>query len=292
MLEAFKFYRDLLIKDDNGKYMFIPSYSPEVGPIGHHPVVINATMDIAAIKMLLRNILSLETEGYIKSDYKDKCLEILNNLPDYEIDVNGELKEWLYPGFKNNNSHRHASHLLPLFYEVDPDFEKNPELKIAAIKAIENRLEYRRGKNGAEMAFGLVQKGLAAAHINDVDHAYECVDWLCHSYWSPAFTSYHDPGEIFNVDISGGLPAVVTEMIVQSSMNEIKLLPALPEKWSEGSIKGVRARGGFVVDMEWKDSRPASVTVTSLLGNPSKIRFKDEVREINLSKGQSQNWKF
>lgn len=288
MLEALKFYQDLLVKDDSGQYVFIPSYSPEVGPLGQHPVVINATMDIAAVKQLMRNLLILQEAGWIGTKYKQLCFEILNNLPDYAVDENGELKEWIYPGYENNNRHRHASHLYPLFYEVDPDFEQNPDLKKAAVAAIESRMKYRRGKNGAEMAFGLVQKGLAAAHLEDTEHAYECVDWLCHSYWSPAFTSYHDPGEIFNVDISGGLPAVVTEMIVQSSMNEIVLLPALPDEWSDGSIKGVLARGGFVIDMDWQDSTPVQVTVHSLLGNVSWIKFREKSWEIQLPRGESR----
>lgn len=182
MLEALEFYKHLLIKDESGQYKFNPSYSPEVGPLGYHPVVINATMDIAALKQLLRNLSTLAAQGRIDSKYEKDLEEILTNLPNYEIDENSELKEWIYPGFKNDNEHRHASHLNPLFYEVDPDFEKKRELKKAAITAIENRMKYRRGKHGAEMASGLVQKGLAAAHINDTEHAYECVDWLCNSY--------------------------------------------------------------------------------------------------------------
>jgi hypothetical protein len=292
MKEALIFYKDVLVKDGESRYMFVPSYSPEVGPLGEHPVVINATMDIAALRMLLNNFIKLIDDGWIDTIYKDECLEILNNLPSYEIDKNGELKEWTYPGLENNNRHRHASHLLPLFYEVDPEFKLNPELIKAAEQAIESRMKYRRGRNGAEMAFGLVQKGLAAAHINDVNHAYECVDWLCNSYWSPSFNSFHDPGEIFNVDISGGLPALVTEMIIQSSINEIILLPALPDEWPEGSIRGVRARGGFVVDMEWKDSKPVTVTVKSLLGNKGKLIFGDSVFDIELSKGESKTQEF
>ena len=125
MLEALEFYKHLLIKDESGQYKFNPSYSPEVGPLGYHPVVINATMDIAALKQLLRNLSTLAAQGRIDSKYEKDLEEILTNLPDYEIDENGELKEWIYPGFKNDNEHRHASHLYPLFYEVDPDFEKN-----------------------------------------------------------------------------------------------------------------------------------------------------------------------
>jgi hypothetical protein len=153
-------------------------------------------------------------------------------------------------------------------------------------------MKYRRGKNGAEMAFGLVQKGLAAAHIGDTEHAYECVDWLCNSYWSPAFTSYHDPGEIFNADICGGLPAVVAEMLIQSSMYEINLLPVLPAQWPEGKIEGVRARGGFIIDLEWQNSKPHKVTVKSVLGNKSKLKFDNKTWDINLSEGGVKTWNF
>lgn len=290
MLAALAFYKDLLIKDESGHYIVIPSYSPEVGPKGYHPVVINATMDIAALKQLLRNLLVLAEEGWIDSDYKNECMEILNRLPDYEIDENGELKEWIYPGYKNNNAHRHASHLYPLFYEVDPDFAQNPELKEAAVKAIENRLEYRRNKNGGEMAFGLVQLGLAAAHIHDTEHAYECVDWLCNSYWSPAFSSYHDPGEIFNVDICGGLPAVVTEMIIQSSVDAVELLPALPEQWPEGEIRGVRTRCGVTVDFEWKDRKPFQATFDAQRNTVFKIIYNDREWPMELKRAQVLSW--
>jgi alpha-L-fucosidase 2 len=89
------------------------------------------------------------------------------------------------------------------------------------------------------------------------------------------------------VDICGGLPAVVTEMLVQSTVDEIVLLPALPKEWPEGSIKGVRARGGFEIDMEWQNSKPVTVNVKSLSGKKSRIIFGDMVNDIDLSKGNS-----
>jgi hypothetical protein len=245
-------------------------------------------MDIAALKQLLRNLVVLADQGWIDTDKVPQWKDIIAKLPAYGIQEDGDLKEWIWPGYLNDNSHRHASHLYPLFYEVDPDFEKNPELIKAAITAIENRMKYRRSKNGAEMAFGLVQKGLAAAHIKDIKHAYECVEWLCYSYWSPSLTSYHDPGEIFNVDISGGLPAVVVDMIVQSSSTSIDLLPALPNEWSRGSIKGAWTRSGTTVDLEWKDSKPASAILTSNRDVDVVVRFKDKEWPVSLSKGESK----
>lgn len=284
------FYEDILIKDKDGKYIFLPSYSPEIGPLGYHPVAINATMDIAALKQLLRNLLHLSEQGWIETGKTTVWKHILEKLPDYAVDESGDLKEWIWPDFHNDNSHRHASHLYPLFYEVDPDFEKRPELKKAAITAIENRMKYRRGKNGAEMAFGLVQKGLAAAHINDTEHAYECVDWLCNSYWSPAFTSYHDPGEIFNVDICGGLPAVITEMIIQSSADAVELLPALPEQWPEGEIRRVRTRCGVTVDLEWKNHKPVQATFYAQRNTVFEIKYLGREWPQELMKDQVFRW--
>ena len=138
------------------------------------------------------------------------------------------------------------------------------------------------------MAFGLVQKGLAAAHLRDTKHAYECVEWLCRSYWSPSFTSYHDPGEIFNVDICGGLPAVVVDMIVQSTATTIDLLPALPEQWKDGSVNGAWTRSGVTMDLVWRDSKPVMADLRANRDTEIVIRFKDKKWHVRLSKGESK----
>ena len=295
MLAAADFLEFILTDNEDGMLMIIPSYSPEVAPLshkteGHQSLAINATMDIASLKQLLRNLLNLADQGLLESEKVKKWNDILSRLPPYEIDDTGDLKEWIWPGFMNNNNHRHASHLYPLFYEPDPDFETSPELREAAITAIENRLIYRREKNGAEMAFGLVQLGLAAAHIHDAEHAYECVDWLCNSYWSPAFTAYHDPGKIFNVDICGGLPAVVTEMIIQSSAEDLILLPALPDQWPEGEVKGVLTRCGVTIDLNWEEGKPVSAVLNAQRNTSFQLRFLDNAWKIKLAAGQKQNW--
>ena len=286
MLGTYDFIKEILFKH-NDEYIFVPSYSPEIGPLDKHPIAINATMDVAVVKQLMRNLLELAKEGYIENAPVEEYKDILENLPDYAIDSNGELKEWIWEGFENDNAHRHASHLYPLFDGIDPEFIENPALIDAAKAAIEGRLPYRRADNGADMAFGLVQLGSAAAHLKDVLHAYECVKWLCSSYWSPAFTSYHDPGKIFNMDISGGLPAVVTYMLVQSTKDSIILLPTLPADWSNGEVRGVLARGGFELDMKWEDSTPTSVRIKSLCGNRTTVVYDGISSEITLEKGES-----
>jgi alpha-L-fucosidase 2 len=286
MLAAIKFYEFILTRAADGHLMFLPSYSPELGPRGHHPLAINATMDVAALKQLLRNLLNLVKQGRLDTAKAKVWQTMLQELPPYQIDKQGDLKEWLWTGLENNNRHRHASHLYPLFYELDPEFTQNPELIQAAKTAIENRLKYRRPRNGAEMAFGLAQLGLAAAHINDSAHAYECVDWLCNSYWSPALSSYHDPGEIFNVDICGGLPAVVTEMLIQSSAQSIDLLPALPRQWPAGLVAGVLTRCGVTLELEWKDHQPSRIKLRAQRKTAFKLKFQDREKFLSLDQGQ------
>ena len=124
MLASVDFYEFILTKDKDGKYMFLPSYSPEIGPRGKHPLAINVTIDVAALKQLLRNLLKLSEQGLIKTEKIAVWKDIFENLPAYAIDKQGDLKEWIWSDFHNDNRHSHASHLYPLFYEVDPDSNK------------------------------------------------------------------------------------------------------------------------------------------------------------------------
>jgi len=118
----------------------------------------------------------------------------------------------------------------------------------------------RRRENGGDMAFGLVQLGLAAASLRDAGSAYEVVDWLANKFWGSNMVSTHDPKNIFNTDICGGLPAVVLRMLVDSSAGRIDLLPALPKQWPAGTLTGARCRGNIEVrSLQWS---PAEITAT------------------------------
>ncbi len=102
------------------------------------------------------------------------------------------------------------------------------------------------------MAFGLVQLGVAAAALGDSASALRCAEWLAIDHWRPSLTTTHDAGRIFNLDASGGLPAVVAAMLFSSTVDTLTVLPAVPVEWVEGAVTGLRARGGVVVDrLEW-----------------------------------------
>ncbi|MBA4866741.1 hypothetical protein H1V43_36700 [Streptomyces sp. PSKA54] len=98
------------------------------------------------------------------------------------------------------------------------------------------------------MAFGLVQLGVAAARLGSTEMALQCATWLAELHWGLNGVSTHDAGAIFNVDASGGLPAVITAMLLEAQPNRVTLLPACPDSWPEGEVTGLRGRGGLVVD--------------------------------------------
>ena len=143
------------------------------------------------------------------------------------------------------------------------------------------------------MAFGLTQLGMAASNLREKALAYESVEWLTNSYWSPAMVSQHDPGDILNLDISGGLPAVIINMLVQSSEPEapgapwrISLLPCLPDKWSSGSLKGVRCRGGFEVSLRWVHGTVTGLEVISLRDERCEVEYNGVVEEPTFDAGR------
>jgi alpha-L-fucosidase 2 len=261
MKEAALFYEDFLIAGADGKLLFSPSYSPENEPANTQaPACINATMDIAAARELLTNLIAACKSLGTEADAVPRWQALLDKLPAYQINSDGALKEWSTPLLQDSYAHRHVSHLYPLFAGLPADIAADPALQQAFRVALQKRMAVRRRENGGDMAFGLVQTGLAAASLRDAGTAYEVVDWLANKFWGSNMVSTHDPKNIFNTDICGGLPAVVLRMLVDSSPGRIDLLPALPPQWPTGTLTGARCRGNIEVStLHWS---PAEITVT------------------------------
>ncbi|WP_324679072.1 glycosyl hydrolase family 95 catalytic domain-containing protein [Hymenobacter sp. GOD-10R] len=262
--ETAQFYEDFLTLGKDGHYVFNPSYSPENNPAnGTSQAALNATMDVMIAKQVLRNsILAANTLRTDKAQVK-KWQAMLAKLPTYEVSPDGTLREWLWPGFEENYKHRHASHLYGLYDQVDPEIGDSPALRAAANRAIVERLKFRQAEGGGEMAFGLVQLGLASAHLGDAEKAHQLTEWLASKYWSTGMGSFHNVGNLFNTDISGGLPAVLIEMLTYSEPGLVSLLPALPAQWPAGEVQGVRLRGQIEVkSLRW-DGQQVAVTLHS-----------------------------
>ena len=292
LLESMEFYEDLLIHEKNGKYIICPDSSSENDLAPEIELGINPTMTIAVIKQLLRTVLREKDRLGVDEKQTLKWEEMQSKMPDYAIGESGALKEWAWPGVENRERHRHASHLYPLYYEVDPEVDASPELREACRVAIDKRMEFRRPEDGLDMAFGFTQLGMSAAYLGDLPLAYESLEYLVNSYWSPAMASLHNVKDVFNLDISGGLPAVIITMLVQSFLPEepgapwqIKLLPCLPEQWPKGRLKGVRCRGGFELDISWDNGKLTEVSITSLRGEPCSIEYGAKKKLLELEKG-------
>ncbi len=274
MEQVAEFYEDFLVEGPDGKYVFVPSYSPENHPANSSSqACVNATMDIAVAKDLLRNLITASETLRVNADMVPQWAEMLGRMPDYPVNKDGALAEWAWPSLQDNHAHRHASHLYPVLYEVDPEIAGRPDLLEACRRAVHARMAWRREQDGGDMAFGLVQLGLAAAHLRMVDEAYAIVGMLASRYFNSSLVPTHDAGTIFNVDIGGGLPELIVAMLVQSSRGALELLPALPTQWTTGSIEGVACRGQVIVDsLTWNATHIRAV-LRSAKTQPVNVTF-------------------
>lgn len=271
-LNVMAFATSVAFADETGALHFAPSYSPENTPANRtNPLAADATMDVAAFRDAAR--LSIRIADLLGEDVDRAAWESLaDRLPPFRVADDGTFAEWLDPAFDEQFAHRHVSQLYPFWYEEDPAAE-TLELRAAALETIRRKLDWRderpwAGRDGhQEMAFGLVGLGLAAARLGDADAAARCVESLARDFWRPNAVSTHDGDSIFNVDASGGLPAVVIEMLVQSQPGSLTILPALPASWPSGSIRGVRARGGVLIDELTWDAEGATLSLALVPGS-------------------------
>lgn len=284
MKETAWFYEDFLFLGKDGKYVFSPSYSPENTPANKNSqAVIDATMDVMIAKEVLRN--SIEAGKLIGEDEEQIKIweEMLKRMPEYRINKDGELAEWLPGQMKENHNHRHVSHLYSLFLMIDPDFKENPELMDAALKVVEQRLEHRRNLKGGEMVFGLAQLGMVAANLQNKDLTAEIIELISRYFWAPQLATYHNPGNLFNMDVSGGFPKVVMRALAYSEPGMVRLLPALPDSWKNGSIKGMALRGNIEMEqLKWNESN-IEVTFTASYDQSVKVELPEKYEEITAS---------
>jgi alpha-L-fucosidase 2 len=261
MKEAALFYEDFLITGEDGKYIFIPSYSPENNPANSESqACINATMDVMVAKQLLRNCIKAGKVLDENKEQIEKWEAMLAKMPDYQVNEDGVLREWLWPGLEENYEHRHVSHLYGLFDIIDPDIAGNPVLLNGCKKAIEERMKVRRRDNGGIMVFGMVDLALAAANLGEREMVSDIIYWLSSRYWSGSLATYHDPGGLFNMDLSGGYPSVIIRALYYSEPGLISLLPALPGEWTKGKIEGILLRGQIEIkSLQWNGNKITAI---------------------------------
>ena len=276
------FYEHFLQEDNNGQLIFNPSYSPENNPAnGKSQAVLNATMDVMIARQVLKHAIEAgKLLGETKSQLKI-WEDMLTKLPDYKVNNDGVLSEWLWPGMEDNYRHRHVSQLYSLYNYMDSDILENEKLKQGAKKLIDKKLDFRNDEGGGEMAFGLVQLGLSAAHMRDSKRAYEAVKWLSTKYWSTGMGSFHNVGALLNTDISGGLPAVIIEMLVYSEKGKIVLLPALPNEWNEGELEGALLRGQIKLEQLKWSGKNIFITLSSQKKQKVVVELPQNIKKMS-----------
>lgn len=281
MREVACFYQDFLTMNPTTGYLeFNPSYSPENTPRNkNNAACINATMDISIAKELFVNLTTACRTAKIQDEEIQRWEKIIEKLPPYCINDDGALNEWSHPHYQDNYDHRHSSHLYMLYYDI-PWYEEKKTLE-ACKKAYEMKMKFKEKEQGT-MAFGLVQAGMAAAHLQDAKMTELMIKSMADNNYYRTYASAHDYGpNIFNTDISGGMPALMLECIAQSSpiVNSnkeiidysIRLLPALPQSMKTGEVKNMRLRGGFSLDLKWQNYQIIDYRIISLAGNSYQI---------------------
>ncbi|KRE47039.1 glycosyl hydrolase family 95 catalytic domain-containing protein [Paenibacillus sp. Soil522] len=251
------------------KYLFIPTYSPENNPIGYNSTITaNATMDIAAARDGLHMVIAMEKtvkrDGYEAAVAKWEAL--LTLLPDYKVDKDGALREWAMHEYKENNNHRHLSHLYPAWpaYET----QSNLGLTKASIIAAQNRNKYNT--LDATAGHGWMHKALVSARLkNGEEVVNSLLPMMTDAGYYTSLMTDHDTNrrnDTYCTDTLFGTVGAVNEALLFSNTGEIEVLPALPAEWKAGSIHGLMSRSRAEVrELSWNlASNIVSVTLKTV----------------------------
>ena len=296
MKGAARFIMDFLVEAPAGtayagKLVTNPSYSPEnafILPNGEHSVfTYGATMDLQIIHNLLTNCIQTCKILNIDKDFLKECEATLKRLPDIQISKEtGRILEWAEDYKEVDPRHRHTSHLFGLHPGNQITVVGTPELAEAARKTL-----IARGDDGT--GWGLAWKINMWNRLHDGDHAFKLVSVLLGSKTLPNLFDDHPP---FQIDGNFGATAAIAEMLLQSHLQkkdgsfEVEILPSLPQAMAKtGSVKGLKARGGFIVDISWKNGKLTELTVESTLGGKLNLRNGNKHVTFNTKKGQKIN---
>lgn len=274
------FILDYLIEDKNGNLVTCPSTSPENNFLDANGrkccASIMSTMDIAIIRDLFTNCLEAIDILNIDNDFKIKLVETLERLPKYKINKYGGVQEWFKDFDEYEPGHRHMSQLFGLYPGKEFTEKKNLELFEASKKTLESRLSQGGGHTGWSCAWIIN----FYARLKEADLANKYLHVLLNNLTFINLFCVHPP---FQIDGNFGGTAGIAEMLIQSHDEIIEILPTIPSSWVSGTVKGLKARGGFIVSFKWNNNKINEFSVESTVGGKCKIHFVKGLEEIYVN---------